>query len=64
MELMHWKQWRRLCVGAMALRHISQVVMNVITLKGPILVALSPIIIVAEVECKGECGLGGGEAVC
>lgn len=38
--------------------------MNVITLKGPILVALSPTIIVAEDGCEGECGLGGGEAVC
>lgn len=43
---------------------MSHVVINVITLKGPMLVALSPTIMVAEDGREGEWGLGGGEATC
>lgn len=43
---------------------MSHVVMKVKTLKGPILVALSPTIIVAEDGWDGDRGLGGGDAVC
>ncbi|KUI64674.1 hypothetical protein VM1G_11292 [Cytospora mali] len=61
MELTHVKQWNRLWVGAMGSLQRSQVVMNVKTLNGPMVGALSPTIIVAEDGRDGERGLGGGE---
>lgn len=65
MELTHVKQWKRLCVGAIGILQTSHVVMKVITLKGPMLVAFRPTIMVADDGRDGgrdgERGLGGSD---
>lgn len=61
MELTHVKQWKRLCVGAMGILQTSHVVIKVITLKGPMLVAFKPTIMVADDGRDGERGLGGSD---
>lgn len=60
MDDTHAKQWSRLWVGAMGILQRSQVVMKVSTLKGPMLTALSPTIMVAEDGRDVERGLGLG----